>query len=144
MGFLDLSEMNLEDAMRPKPVEAGEYTLTLEGFRKVNGSEEIFHTTEKMEGKYFNPIYSIDHGEPDFIAARVSGFVRVPEAGMSLEEMNKAKLSLKEFLQAHGEDISGGLDLDTLVGTTCDAVLVLKESDEYGAQNDVKHYVTSA
>ena len=127
MGFLD--GMNFDDTIEPKAVVAGEYEL------KVS---EVIQDTNKNGDPYILPKFDII-GEVG--SKTVTRYMALPTADMDAEKLNKTKLGLKRFFEAAGVDVSGGIDLDSLVGTTVWAMLGVEEDEEYGEGNYIKRFI---
>lgn len=128
MGFID--GMNFDDVVEPKAVPEGEYELRV---------TEVAQDTNKNGDPYILPKFSI---EGEVGSKTVTRYMALPTAAMDAEKLNKTKLTLKRFFDAMGVDISGGIDLDSLVGETVWAMLGLEEDEEYGEGNFIRRFVT--
>lgn len=127
MGFID--GMNFDDVVEPKAVPEGEYELRV---------TEVAQDTNKNGDPYILPKFSI---EGEVGSKTVTRYMALPTAAMDAEKLNKTKLTLKRFFDAMGVDISGGIDLDSLVGETVWAMLGLEEDEEYGEGNFIRRFV---
>lgn len=127
MTFLE--GMNFDDVVEPKAVAEGEYELRV---------VEVKQDNNKNGEPYILPRFEIV-GEVG--TKSVTRYMALPIASMDEERRNKAKLGLKRFFEAIQIDASSGVDLDTLVGESCWAMLGLEEDEEYGEQNFIRRFV---
>ena len=127
MGFLD--GMNFDDTIEPKAVVAGEYELRI---------SDIVQDVNKNGDPYILPKFEII-GEVG--SKTVTRYMALPVSTMDDDKMNKTKLGLKRFFEALGADVSGGIELETLIGETLWAILGVEEDAEYGEGNYIKRFV---
>jgi hypothetical protein len=126
----------LDDAVELKTVKPGEYKVRFLG--ATSG-------TNKNGGAYYQARLEVadDPYIKDF-----TYYIGLPESYMDPKQMNNAKNNVKDFCLAFGyqpptyiADFKALMDSGDLVGMETWAVLLEKDSDEYGMQNSVKRFI---
>lgn len=136
-NFLDLAQLdaipdqvllenNQEYALQVIKAEIGESGPD----RKTAGQKYLkvtFKAIEEPDSRPFNDIFML------------------PFAGLDQDKFNMRGRQLRDFLQAAQFDYTSGWNILTetneLVGIEVNAVVRVRESDEYGDQNEVKRYI---
>ena len=135
----DFLDIDTSDATEPTAVDAGEYMVSIIGFRK-DGEENIIRT-DKNGGKYIMPMFEL----PEHVSAKsFSTFIRIPDSStMEGKALEGAKWQLEAFKRAFGVP-EGGFDLNDLIGTQGYALLYKEDTDDYGEQNGIKKFIAPA
>jgi len=131
---LDLTVMELDDAVEEHAVEPGEYNLVCIGARlnqKSPDSQRYLLTTFEIA---------------DYPTAKaVTHFNWIPDPSFNDQrQLNRNRVNLNKTLEALGLPNNGQLDLAEMVGAECVAVLRKDDDPEYGEQNRIRYFITGA
>ena len=140
-SFLDLTEEKLEDAIEPKAVDEGEYTLILVDWKTTDSGEVL---REDVNGNpYIMPVLEVTEcPEADF-AKPFTHFLRIPHAEMTKKERNDARYTLRMFWEAFGVDYIQRIEYKEVIGLTAEALLIVQADTGYGEQNRVVKFLTA-
>lgn len=130
MSFIEIDLTGVEER---KAVEAGEYTL-------------IVRSVEARNSESGHDYLVVRFAIADVPEAKmISHTIFLPSPGYDPERMYESKLQLKRFLDAIGYQPEGSqINLEELQGLRCRAILAVREDDEYGVQNRIRRFVSSA
>lgn len=138
-AFLDFSDENLNEAVEPKAVDDGEYTLKISDW-KTTESGEI--TKEDVNGlPFIMPVLEVIECPEAEYAKPITHFLRLPHAEMTKKERNDAKWNLKMFMEAFEIDITGRIDMEDTLGKTAEALLIVTPDTGFGEQNRIKRFM---
>lgn len=131
MSIVDLAG-GIEDVVEPIVVPGGEeYQL-----RIISCDMKL----NKHDMPYILPRFEIV-GEP--LSKELSRYFGLPHDSMDEKNLNKTKLSLSRFFEALNFVPGSEFDTEDLIGLECWALLGIEESEEYGASNVVKRFITA-
>lgn len=134
-SILDLTGMGMDEVLPEVILPKG----TEVEVRITNVNKD----TDKNGNDYIMPYFEvINHEDADSIP-EFSDYIPLPDSEATVKENNKRKNKINGFLQAFGVD-SLRLNLQELKGLTGFVIVGYRESDDYGAQNTVRKYVTGA
>lgn len=123
--ILDFAGMGLDEAVEPEVLPGGEeYKLRI---IKAHISESGYLVI-RME--------AVDHPA----AKEVSVPLQIPKAGMDAKALNRARLKMNYFREAF--EVGNVDDVEDLVGLEGYCVLRVKESEDFGEQNEVARFVS--
>lgn len=130
---MGLMQVNYDDAVEPKCVEADEeYQLRITSAK----------VSENKNGNPYLMVFFEVKDEPT--AKELSHYFELPNGEMNEKRLNQAKWGLKNFFQAIDFDGSREFDpADDLPGCECWAILGLREDEQYGEQNFVKKFLVA-
>ena len=139
-SFLDLTDERLEDAVEPKAVDDGEYTLKLVDWMTTDSGEVT--RKNSSDNPYIMPIFEIIECEEAVFAKNISHYLPLLHEDMDKKEKNNTLWKLKEFFEALGIDYTQRIDYEDLIGKTTDALLTVLDDPDFGEQNRIKRFVT--
>jgi len=96
---------------------------------------------EGPKGPYKRITYEVVD-EP--FAKAVSNIISMPNANDDERRRNKKNLRLRDFMLAHGLDLSRAFNWNDLVGVEVWAILGVELSEQYGDKNVIKRYTKAA
>lgn len=132
MSFIDMSNLNLDDAVELSAVEPGEYKIRITSVKTG---------TNKNGHPYLMPTFSI---EGEAAAKPFTRYYGLPTPDMEEKKLNNTKLALKRFEDAFDIKLSNVQSENDLIGCCAWAILGVEESEEYGTQNTLKRLVKGA
>ena len=140
-SFLDLSDENLDDAIEPKAVEEGEYTLKLADW-KTNDKGEV--VKEDVNGHPFiMPVIEIVECPEAEYAKPITHFLRLPHDDMTKKERNDTRYNLRTFWEAFEVDYTQRIMYEETIGATAEALLTIQPDTGYGEQNRIQRFLPS-
>jgi len=126
-----LVDVNVNDAVELKVMEAGEYQL------RCMGAEV---KTSQNGNDYLNLRFEI----PDATGAEdIFHIMMFPDGGDARRD-NKRKLALIAACQAMDVEYSSGINTDDFLGKSCWAILTIESDAEYGDKNRIRSFVKGA
>jgi len=138
-SFLDLTDAKMEDAVEPKAVDDGEYTLKLVDWMTTDSGDI---TRMNASGNpYIMPIFEIIECEEATYAKNISHYLPLLHEEMDKKDRNATLWKLKEFFEALGVDYTQRIDFEDLIGKTTDALLTVQDNADFGEQNNIKRFV---
>ena len=140
-SFLDLSGEKLEDAVEPKAVDEGEYTLIIADW-KTNDSGEVLRK-DVNGAPYIMPVLEVTECPEAEYAKPFTQFLRIPHADMTKKEHNDARYSLRKFWEAFGVDYTQRIEYEEVIGLTAEGLLTVSPDTGYGEQNRVVKFLTA-
>ena len=130
MSILDFN-LDRDNVPDPKVLPAAEYEVKILSAKAK---------TSKSSGK---PMVEIALGFPNEMQAKTCfHYISLPADDDKPDIVQKKFRSLRGFYEAFGVDYSGPVDLDTLTGETCFAIVTEEEATEdYEASNRIKRFL---
>jgi hypothetical protein len=77
-------------------------------------------------------------------AKAISNVISMPNPNDDARKANKKSLRLRDFMLAHGLDLSRSFNWNDLVGVEVWAVLGVERSEQYGDKNTIKKYTKAS
>ena len=139
MSFLDLTQENLEDAIEPKVVDEGEYTVQIADWKTDDDGNVI--KKDSNDNPYIMPVLEVCECPEAEYAKAFTHFLRMPHEDMTKKERNSALWNLKEFFSAFGIDYSQRIDFEDTIGKKAEALLTVQPDEGYGEQNRVQRFL---
>jgi len=131
----DFLDIDTSDAVEPTAVEDGEYKIRITGYRKKEGK---IISLDANGNKYFMINFDIP-SEP--ASKGFSKFFGLPSDDLDAKKNNSNKWELECFKKAFG---LSEINFNSMIGREAWAILTRTESQEYGAQNNIKKFITGA
>jgi len=131
----DFLDIDTSDAVEPTAVEDGEYKIRITGLRKKDGK---IICLDSNGNKYFMINFDIP-SEPS--SKGFSKFFGLPSEDLDAKKNNSNKWELECFKKAFNLT---EINFNSMIGREGYAILTRTESQEYGAQNNVKKFITGA
>ena len=129
MSFLDLDGM--DNVIEPTTVPDG------------TEAEVRIESAEVKTSKAGNPYLSIRLSVPaDLACADFNHMVMLPTSEDTPKEKNNKLYRIKQFAEAFGLPLSGGIDLEMAKGATAWAILGETDDPTYGKQNRIKSFTS--
>ena len=131
---LDLTVMDLDDAVEEHAVDDGEYNLVCVNAKIGQKSPD--------SQRYLLTYFEVS----DVPTAKlVSHFNWIPDPSFNdPRQLNRNRVNLNKTLEALGIPNDGVLDLNEMVGAECVAVLRKEDDPQYGEQNRIRYFITGA
>lgn len=139
MSFLDLTDEKMEDAVEPKAVNDGEYTVQIVNWKTDDKGDVTKKDTN--DNPFIMPVLEVcECPEADF-AKPISHYLRLPHEDMSKKDRNATLWTLKEFFNAFGIDFAQRIDYEETIGKKADALLIIQPDEGYGEQNRIQRFI---
>ena len=134
MSILDLCMEEINNAVEPFVVGTTEECK----IRITN-----YKTGDNKNG---NPYALFTFVAPDFPGSKAfTKYLPIIHQGMDADERNRTARKWKAFLTAFDIDATGGLDMDSIIGLECWALLGVEQPqegrEEYGESNYIKKFI---
>lgn len=146
MSSIDLSQYANEERGEMTVAPSDEYNVRLVKFRRDNDGEPTLYYGEEQDKPYMMPLLEIiDHADSDGFN-EFTFFLGFPNDEMTSKEKRKCLAKLDNFGKAFGIDFFDGneIALEDIEGkATAAAIIVIKESEAYGEQNEVKQFLVN-
>lgn len=139
-SFLDFTEDNLNDAIEPKAVEEGEYTIRIIDWRTDKKGTVL--QKDKNDNPYIMPILEVIECPEAKFAKNFSHFLRLPHTEMAEKDKNAARWELRNFFRCFEIDYSQRIDYEDCIGTSGEVLLIVSSDEGYGEQNKVKRFLS--
>lgn len=134
-GGDNILDIDTSDAVKPHPVDDGEYELEVVGYMKDN--EDKIVRTGAGGGRYFIMLLEIP-SEPH--SKMFTHLVNVPDKKTQTpKQYEGSRWKIEELKQAFGVE---EINFDKLIGKKGWGILYTKV-DQYGEQNKVKEFISS-
>lgn len=125
---MSLLNYNMDDIPDQHTMPPGEHQLEL---------KKVEQKTSKKGDPMLESLFTVV-GDAD--AKPIFHYTMLPAESDDDNQTNNKLRRLKEFLQALGADISGDVETETLVGSTCFAILKEEDDAEYGKRNSISRF----
>jgi len=139
MSFLDLTDERMEDAVEPKAVNDGEYTLQITNWKTDDNGNVA--KKDANDNPYIMPILEVCECPEAEYAKPITHFLRLTHEDMSKKERNGALWALKEFFTAFDIDFTQRIDYEEAIGKKADALLSIQPDEGYGEQNRIQRFI---
>ena len=126
MSLLNYNWGNIKDE---RTVSPGEYEIQLKGIE-----EKTSKKGDPMLESRFTILNEAD-------TRPIFHYTMLPAESDDEDIVNGKLRRLREFLIALGSDMSGEIDTEGLVGSTCFAILKEEEDAEFGARNNISRFI---
>jgi len=131
----DFLDIDTSDAIEPTAVEDGEYKIRITGLRKKEGK---IISIDGNGNRYFMVNFDI----PSEAASKgISKFFGLPSDELDAKKNNSNKWELECFKKAFNLT---EINFNSMIGREGYAILTREETQEYGAQNKIKKFITGA
>lgn len=131
----DFLDIDTSDAQEPTAVEDGEYKIRITGYLKKDGKI----VREDSNGNKFFMISFDIPSEPT--SKGFSKFFGLPSDSLDAKKNNSNKWELECFKRAFNLT---EINFSSMIGREGYAILTRVETQEYGAQNNIKKFITGA
>ena len=138
-SFLDLTDERMEDAVEPKAVDEGEYTVKIIDWKTTETGEVT--KMDINDEPFIMPVLEIIECEEAEYAKTITHFLRLPHAGMNKKDRNSAIWALKEFFTAFDVDYTQKIDYEDCIGKTAESLLTVTPDTGYGEQNRIQKLI---
>ena len=140
-SFLDLTEENLDNAVEPKAVDDGEYTLKITDWKTDDKGSVV---KENQNGNPFiMPVLEIVECAEAEYAKAITKYLPLPHPDMTKKERNAARYNLRMFWEAFGVDYTQRIIYEDVIGLTAEALLSVSADSGYGEQNNIDRFLPS-
>ena len=138
-SFLDLTDERMEDAVEPKAVDEGEYTVKIMDW-KTDESGNV-KKLDSNDAPFIMPVLEVIECPEAEFAKPITHFLRLPHKGLNKKERNSALWSLREFFTAFDIDYTEKIDYEDSIGKTAEALLTVQPDTGFGEQNRIQKLI---
>lgn len=139
--MMDFTGDDLESGKERQAVPEGEYRVRIKDWKSDDDGK--INLLDKNGNSYIMPILEvIDCEEAEYSKDFTYYLPRVND-DMDAKQKSDARFKMREFWTAFEVDYTRPFDPESVIGSTADALLNVKEDTGYGEQNNVKRFIVS-